>query len=277
VYVTQGNETDGANGLWYAAFKRFAVYSDETVALVHLHMTSVRRLIGVPQFLKEAFYEPEDSDWFVSASKQAALAEDEASKGFPLLHAHSLLGIWSALEALVEDAAVAWLIVRPDTLRRSEFAKIRVPVVEYNSLSNEEQMAFLVAEVQRDTRADQRPGIARFEKLLDAIGMKGSVPREVGKAVYEAQQVRNVFAHRGGVIDRKLAAACPWLELSPNRPLTIDHKEFTYYLKGIHLYVMEILNRFRTSAGMKPIAYDLSSLKKTSDEAQREENASDEV
>ena len=235
--------------------------------LVHLHMSAVSRLIGIPGFLKEAFYEPEESEWLISARKEAERAKDEASRGFPLLHAHSLLGLWSALEALVEDVAVAWLIAKPDTLQRSEFAKIRVPIAEFQLLSIEDQMSYLIAEVQRDLRTEQRSGVARFERLLDAIGMGGSTPKEVGKAIYEAQQVRNVIAHRGGAADRRLVEACPWLGLKPGQPLAVSHKKFVYYLRAIHIYVVELINRFRAFEGMKPITYNRPPLKELTDEA----------
>lgn len=265
--MLQGHESGNTKSLWQIAFNRFATYVDETEMLVHLHMSAVSRLIGIPEFLKEAFYEPEDSEWLTSARKEAERAREEASKDFPLLHAHSLLGLWSALEALVEDVAVAWLITKPDTLQRPEFSKIRVPIAEFQLLSTEDQMTYLIAEVQRDLRAEQRSGVARFERLLDAIGMGGSTPREVGTAIYEAQQIRNVIAHRGGAADRKLVEACPWLGLKPGQPLTVSHKRFVYYLRAIHIYVVELINRFRTFEGMKPITYNRPPLTELIDKA----------
>jgi hypothetical protein len=95
----------------------------------------------------------------VQAAAEAKHAKDEAGKDFPLIHAHALLGLWSALESLIEDAAIAWLIYRPQALQLPDFAKIRVPIVEFQLLTTEEQMAYLIAEVQRDQRTDQRQGV----------------------------------------------------------------------------------------------------------------------
>lgn len=252
--MPQDNRLESTKSLW-AAFRRFATYVDETEKLVNRHIAAVSRLIGIPEFLR-GLHESEDSAWLISAIKEAEHAKDEVSKGFPLLHAHSLLGVWSALEVLVEDVAAAWLITKPDTLQRPGFSKIRVPIIEFQLLSAEDQMNYLIAEVQRDLRTEQRSGIARFERLLDAIGMGGSTSKEVSKAIYEAQQVRNVIAHRGGAADRKLVEACPWLELKPGQPLTVSHKKFAYYLRAIHIYVVDIMNRVRTFEGLEPITYN---------------------
>jgi hypothetical protein len=256
-----------AENRWQAAIIRFAKYIDETETLVRLHTAGVSRLIGVPNFLKEAFYESEDSEWFISAKRLADVANTEASKEFPLLHAHSLLGLWSALEALVEDVSVAWIMTKPETLQRPAFSKIRVSIVEFQLLTTEEQMRYLVAEAQRDLKAELRLGITRFEKLLDAIGMNGSTPNEVSKAIYEAQQVRNAIAHRGGLADRQLTQACPWLGLNSGERIVIGHRKFKYYLQAIHLYILGINNRFRVVEGKKPIEYDRAVLTELTNQA----------
>lgn len=264
--MPQDHISSHKEGLWQAAFHRFATYADEIETLVHLHMSAVSRLIGIPEFLK-ALYEPDDSEWMISANSEAKRAQDEVSKGFPLLHAHSLLGLWSALEALMEDVAVAWFTDKPETLQRPDFSKIRVPIVEFRSLSIEDQMSYLISEMQRDLKSDLRLGVGRFERLLDAIGMGGSTPKEVGKAIYEAQQVRNVIAHRGGIADKKLVEACPWLSLTSGQAVTVSHKRFMYYLKATHIYVLGLVNRFRTFEGMQPITYNRGPLEEPPNES----------
>lgn len=161
---------------------------------------------------------------------------------------------------------MAWLMAKPETLQRTEFSKIRVPIAEFQLLCKEDQMSYLIAEVQRDLKADLRLGITRFEKLLDAIGMGGYTSTEVSKAIYEAQQVRNVIAHRSGLADRQLTQACPWLGLKPGEPVIIGHRKFTYYLQAIHLYIVGINNRFRASEGMEPIIYNRELLKELTKE-----------
>lgn len=45
--------------------------------------------------------------WLELTRQQAALARREVKRDFPLLHAHAVVAIWSALETVAEDALVA--------------------------------------------------------------------------------------------------------------------------------------------------------------------------
>src|ERR1035441_464818 len=90
---------------WLVPFKQFTTYADETVALVNLSINGLRRIIAWPDFLKAAFHLDDSDDSVAEANRQAELARPEVERDFPLLHAHALLGLWSGLEALVEDSA----------------------------------------------------------------------------------------------------------------------------------------------------------------------------
>jgi len=238
---------------WYAPFRRFMKYIDETETLVRLHIHSVHRALAWPGFLSEALKVPEDEEMLVAARKTASDAQREVDRGFPLLHAHALVGLWSALEAAIEDISVAWLVAKPEILLRPEFSKIRVPIAEYLFFSVEDQMSYLTAEVQRDLKVEFKQGVTRFEKVLDALDMGGTVPEKVRRAIYEAQQMRNCLAHRGKYADRRLVESCPWLKLEAGQELLITHKKFEYYLRAIQMYCLILLNRFRSVDGTRPL------------------------
>jgi len=218
-------------------------------------MQAVSRLIGIPDFLVEAFYEPEDSDWLIEARNTAALAKEEADGDFPLMHAHALMGLWSALEALIEDVTVAWLVAKPEVIHGPAFAKIRVPVSDYHQMSVEDRMAYVVTELQRDLKAELRQGVTRFESVLDAIGMGSGVSSDIRKAIFEIQQVRNSLAHRGGVADRRLIEACPWLGLKQGQPLVVTHEKFEYYIDAVYGYLADLINRWRVADGLEQRQY----------------------
>lgn len=75
-------------------------------------------------------YEPKD---FTDARIEAEFARQEIEKEFPLLNAHSLVTIWSALEALFEDVLVAHVLNRPEILKEDVFRKTRIPLATYYS------------------------------------------------------------------------------------------------------------------------------------------------
>jgi hypothetical protein len=260
LYMSPGAEElpRGSRSRWHASFLRFAEYVDETEVLVHLHMTGVSRIVDWPNFLVKAFRLPETDESLIQARQEAKQAMPEYEKGFPLVHAHALLGIWSALEAMVEDAVVAWIAEKPDTLQSPDFAKIRIPLAEFSLMDADDQALYLVTEVQRDVKLTQ--GITRFERLLHAVGLGGSVDEDVRKAIYEAQQVRNSLAHRGGFADRRLAEACPWLELNPGQRLTVSRWRFQYYAQAMKMYCLEVLNRCYVHDGIDVITADFAPL-----------------
>lgn len=232
---------------WHLPLLRYDEYANETLALVRLTMSGLSRIVWWPGFLKEAFYEPAESEDLIRAEREASLAKSEVENDFPLVHAHALLGMWSALEALVEDVAAGWLATHPETLERPEFSKIRVPFLEFRKMTPEEQTAYLISEVQRDVRLSQ--GVTRYERLLDLLGLDGTVPDDLRRALFEAQQVRNVLAHRAGLADRRLVEGCPWLKLSAGQRVTVSHRGFLYYLFATRMYAVEILNRCRIQEG----------------------------
>jgi hypothetical protein len=102
---------------WALPLFRYEDYANEAQDLVHLSMNGLSRILDWPGFLKELDV-PDDSDQLKSAVADASLAKSEVENGFPLVHAHALLGVWSALEALVEDVATAWLATHAETLER---------------------------------------------------------------------------------------------------------------------------------------------------------------
>jgi hypothetical protein len=138
-------------------------------------------------------YEPED---FTAARIEAEFARQEIEKEFPLLNAHSLVTIWSAMEALFEDVLVAHIIHRPEILKEEVFQKIRIPLATYEQLNQEDKARLLVYELQRTLSSEQRLGLDCFEALLKVVGLAGRVEDEIRRDIYELQQL--IECHKQG-------------------------------------------------------------------------------
>jgi hypothetical protein len=92
-------------------------------------------------------------------------------------------------------------------------------------------------------RQSSAAGATRFDALLGLVGLDGDVPAAVRRHLFELGQVRNVMLHRGGLVDREFAAACPWLGAEVGAPLKIGHHRFEEYAFGAMHYVAEIRQR----------------------------------
>ncbi len=187
-----------------------------------------------------------------AAQRLAELAEAEITDDFRLLHGHSLVGIWGALEALTSDLAAEWLIQVPEALELPAFANLRIPIAEFERLERDERMRAVINELDRKTSATLRRGVNRFETILDAIGLSGRVDKPVSARLYELQQIRNAFVHRGGLVDRRLAEACPRLKLDPGSPVPVTDRDYGEYMTGALYYAATLANRIRTHYGAKP-------------------------
>jgi hypothetical protein len=178
---------------------------------------------------------------------KADVAEVEAQAGFPTLHAHALLGLWGAFERLVEDTFVALIVDQPELLESEPFAKVKLPMKAALS-SGEERAQAVLYEVTRNAGADKKLGVNQFENVLKYVGMADVVPEKVSDSVFAAQQVRHVWAHRGGTADVQFVERCP-KRANVGEKLMIEFEEFAHHMHGLHMYGWVIMNRHLKKIG----------------------------
>jgi hypothetical protein len=180
---------------------------------------------------------------FESAKAEAEFARQEIEKEFPLLYAHALVSIWSAMEALFEDVLVAHIIHRPDVLKEEAFQKTRIPLATYEQLNQEDKARLLVYELQRTLSSEQRLGLDCFEALLKVVGLAGKVEDGIRRDIYELQQLRHTIVHGASLADRKLIGACPWLKLMSGERIMISREHYRHLMAAVHKYVTVVIER----------------------------------
>lgn len=236
----------------YAAqpLRRFLDYCEESYRLLHLSMRGVSGLRGMPRLvaaLKPFETDEDDAEprrkSLEDAKQTAEFANKECESGFPLLHAHTLVGIWGAFEAAIEDMLVGLLVNEPDLLRDKAFAKMRVSLAQFELLEREERMRLLLAELGRGEGAARTTGVDSFEALLDCFNLSGPVSPDTKKSIWEMNHVRNVIVHRGSLADRRLVEACPWMNLKLGDRLTVAHDQLEHYGGVLCDYALSITYR----------------------------------
>jgi hypothetical protein len=197
-------------------FERFFDYVENERRLVHLAANGIHQVVNQAR-IREVIYGVADlldtskrraAAQLADALVMAEAARQEVEADFPLLHAHSLVGVWGALETLIDDVAVAWLTHDKTLLTAVEFVNVKVPLGEFQRMTVVERIEYLLDQVPRP--AGVGGGFPRFESLLDKVMLGGPLDDDLRRTLIEAHQVRNVCAHRGGVADRRARAACPW-------------------------------------------------------------------
>jgi hypothetical protein len=153
------------------------------------------------------------------------------------------MGLWSALEVMVEDMLVAFLMNDSEILKNEAFSKIRLPLSEFKMLEKEERMRFLINEFERNQGTNRKHGVDMFEILFEPFGLGGTVKPEVKKNMREMHHVRNVLVHRGDKADRRIVEGCPWLGLRVGDIVAVRHEQFGRYMHALIEYVLELLDR----------------------------------
>jgi hypothetical protein len=226
---------------------RLSTRAIEQVQAMPPLVKALDRLEKLPIGTGEVVDETTPSSRAQEAEELSSLAKVEIESDFRLLHGHSLVGVWGALETMVSDLVLAWLINIPQARQMPQIAGIKISLAEFESLNSEERMSTIVSELDRASLS--RAGVARFENLLDAVMLGGSYNSTLAANLYEMQQIRNVVAHRRGVVDRRFVAACPQLGLRVGDLVPLGNEPWYACLMSAASYATTVTNRVRKHFG----------------------------
>jgi hypothetical protein len=245
-----------------APLKALLRYAQTTLQFLEVTVQGIKTLIAIPdltetiasslrQHLPAQWEDKVHQENLRKAKESAAFAEKESQAGFPFLHESALVGLWGAMEAMVEDLVVALLLNEPELLQREQFAKIKISLGDYESLDKEERVRYLVSELRRNLRTTQRQGINAFESLLECVNLSGAVPEPARKSLWELSHLRNVIVHRRSLADRSLVSACPSLGLKIGERVKITPEQITTYGTMISGYGLDLVYRLAQRYGVK--------------------------
>jgi hypothetical protein len=158
--------------------------------------------------------------------------------------AQSCISMWSALEAGIEDMLLAVLRSDATLLASEDVRKIQIPLVEYNAMSEDERLEFLIARATEKQRGGKfGPGAGRFEGALNAFSLGGGLDDNLKKQLVAFSSVRNCLVHRRGVVDRRFANDCPSPVRSVGSRIVITFDECRRYELAALLYLTCVLAR----------------------------------
>jgi hypothetical protein len=224
-----------------AAWETWAEYAASTENLVHLSHKGISWALQVPELYRVL---EKDDETIQRAEWEADQARPEVEAGFPTLHAHTLLGLCGAFESFIEDVVVARLVQEPSLLESEPFERLKVPVAMVALTDPLVRSRRIVQEASRATNADMGVGATRYERLLDLVSLSGLVPQRLRGALFQATEIRNVWAHRGGVADERFVDRCPDLGFQVGQKVNIEAKTFMPIMHGFHMYGVVIANRY---------------------------------
>lgn len=137
---------------------------------------------------------------------------------------------------------------RSRLLTHGDFATTKIPVADFQRLTKLERLTYLVEQAPRKPGAGS--GLPYFEDLLEKVELSGTLDPELTRALIELQQIRNAFAHRRGIADARLLAACPWrTDLELGQQLKVDPQEYGRLTDAVQRYTIELMARTASQFG----------------------------
>lgn len=225
-------------------FRDFVKYAEDVRRLVDVSTKGVIALLAIPNtaLLLNSTQDPKRNtpEDIEKLEALAALAKQEQDAGFPMMYAHATISIWTALETLTKEFAVAWLANEPSAMKVDAVKKIKISVTDYQEMTEAERYYYIYENLERELSAPLKQGITRFETILKALDIGGNVDETVRDTLYELSNIRNVLIHRNSVADKRLVDACPWLSLSVGDRVIITPERFRRYMIASIDYVTAV-------------------------------------
>jgi hypothetical protein len=174
------------------------------------------------------------------AGEVEVFARQQKEDGFTYLFGLAIIRLCSILEALVYDLVVDF-ISRPEECKDKDLIYgLKGPLLEFATASPEQQADFLAERLKDAVNAGLKPGIGRFESMLEPIGLGGGIDPDVRRVLFELSQVRNAIVHKGGITDKRFAKSCQWLNIKVGKPLKINSQNFFMYRVAVYCYAVEL-------------------------------------
>ncbi|WP_372522768.1 hypothetical protein [Sulfuricaulis sp.] len=170
-------------------------------------------------------------------------AQRQFEQGFPYLFGFAALRLYSILEIFVEDFVLRLIENNQSIGEMPIIRKLQGPLVEFLQSSSARRAELLFNLLISDLNVPLKAGVGRYEAVFNAIGLGGPVDEGVKKVLLELSEVRNVIAHRNGIIDAKFLRNCPWFKANLGDTIRQTHLQFRTYFNAILWYFYKIHRR----------------------------------
>jgi hypothetical protein len=180
--------------------------------------------------------------------QRAELARAEEENGCPAINAQALIGLHSALDALVQQLPVA-LRDLPFLVRLDEAEKQVPEAVQHLT---PELRKDLVKQLQKllelpKLKQLKRKGVARYERRLRRVelGFQRPIPEGLDQALREIGVIRDLLIHRAGRMDREALDKAPSLaeRYQDGELIRLSDEDYRMYSGAIRWYAAEVIQR----------------------------------
>lgn len=168
------------------------------------------------------------------------------------MYSQALIMMYSNLEFFIKKLAILYFADN-EISHIPEIQKVKIAFSEYMKRDENERLEYLFTEYEKSFQGRMNNGVERFEMLLKPLGLAGPVEAEVAKSILELGLLRNVLAHKAGVVDRQFIDRCLERKLPTDYQigdtLKISQTQFKMYYAAILSYSNAIVIRMNKIMG----------------------------
>lgn len=180
--------------------------------------------------------------------QRAELARAEEENGYPVINAQALIGLHSALDALIQQLPAA-LRDLPFQVRLDEAEKQVPEAAEHLTPELREE---LIKQLQKlldvpKLRQLEKKGVARYERRLRRVdlGSQRPIPDDLDQALREIGVIRDLLIHRAGRVDQEALDRAPSLadRYQDGELVRLSDEDYRTYSGAIRWYGAEVIHR----------------------------------
>jgi hypothetical protein len=227
-------------------------------AVEEVERVRMMNVIGLNEIRR--FYEREKADFDATGDddrreyevqvfwQRAEMARAEEENGYPGINAQALIGLHSALDALIQQLPAA-LRDLPFLVRLDEAKKLVPGAAEHLTLELREE---LIKQMQKllevpKLRQLERKGAARYERRLRRVGLglQRPIPDGLDQALREIGVIRDLLIHRAGRMDKEALERARSLadRYQDGDLVRLSDEDYRTYSGAIRWYGAEVIHR----------------------------------
>lgn len=153
-----------------------------------------------------------------------------------LLLSGAILNLWTIIESVATDFHLA--LVEDDFFFRILVSEIKEKV-ELSLLLRDQQSQREVAVrlLEKQLSLDHKIGTTGFDRVWETYKICPTASDLVKRRMISLKAIRNVIAHRNGVVDQRCKDLAPWLPYEVGKELQLTNEDFQAYSWASFAYI----------------------------------------
>lgn len=178
------------------------------------------------------------------------LAKREADEGFPNVLEQAAIGIWTALEIVIDDFVLQWLAESPwaiiDERIRNVGVKFSIEeALTMDTMPTDERIERVIAEVRQSLNVPRSSSPGRFKTLLSAVGVELNSDRDMRRDLIRLWAIRNLYVHRGRRADNVFLRQYPGDDYLRGDLVRVSQPMFFRFHEASRHFVADVIQAAR--------------------------------